>query len=254
MIGRSEEYEKMFRLEQQLWWYRILHESVGQALLQRFGTSRDITILDAGCGTGGMLNYLRQRGYTNVRGVDGSTDAVAFCQERHLDASLLNLNDLASYAPEQTYDAIICNDVFCYFDDPHLTRLLAELAYRLKPGGILISNNNAFNVFYGQHDLAVGSTRRFVQADFERLLPPVRLRIQDSTYWSLALAPLILLIRQWQRLQLRVGLIHTDQPASDVYLPGKWINEMFYHLVRTEQKLLRRTPFGSSLFMVIEAG
>lgn len=254
MIGRSEEYEKMFRLEQQLWWYRILHERVEQALQQQFGTRRDMAILDAGCGTGGLLDYLRQRGYTNLRGIDGSTDAVAFCRERDLDVSLLNLNDLIEYAPEQTYDVIISNDVFCYFDDPHLTRLLTELAHRLKPNGILISNNNAFAVFYGQHDLAVGSTRRFVRADFERLLPLGGLQIRHSTYWSLALSPLILLIRQWQRLQLRVGLVRSDQPASDVYLPGKWVNETFYHLVRTEQKLLRRTPFGSSLFIVVSAG
>ena len=251
MIGRSEEYEKMFRLEQQLWWYRILHKSVEQALSQRFGSRRDVSILDAGCGTGGMLDYLRQRGYTNLRGIDGSTDAVAFCRERDLDVSLLNLNNLVTYAPGQTYEVIICNDVFCYFNDPQLTLLLAELARRLKPGGVLISNNNAFAVFYGQHDLAVGSTRRFVRADFERLLPPVRLRIQASTYWSLVLAPLILLIRQWQRLQLRLGVVSSDESASDVYLPGKWVNETFYHLVRAEQKLLRRTPFGSSLFMVV---
>lgn len=251
MIGRSEEYEKMFRLEQQLWWYRILHETVEQALHQQFGTRRNIAVLDAGCGTGGMLDYLRGHGYTNLRGLDGSTDAVAFCQERDLRVSLLNLNDLAGFETDQIYDAIICNDVFCYFDDPTLIPLMAELSRRLKPGGVFVSNNNAFAVFRGQHDLAVGSTRRFVRADFERLLPLAGLHIQHSSYWSLALAPLILLIRQWQSLQLRLGLASPDQPASDVYLPSAWLNETLYRIVRVEQKLLRRTPFGSSLFITV---
>jgi len=249
MIGRSDEYEKMFRIEQRLWWYRILHETVARNLEQRFGPRRDVAILDAGCGTGGLLDFLRKRGYTNLRGIDGSTDAVQFCHERGLDVSLVNLNELVSYSSGQTYDAIVCNDVFCYFDDPALTRLLTEIAQRLKPGGLLLSNNNAFGVFWGQHDLAIGSTRRFVVADFARLLPLAGLRLINSTYWSLALSPLILLTRQWQRLQLRLGWSRSDQPTSDVYLPHPFVNETLYYVVRAEQRLLPRTPFGSSLFV-----
>ena len=251
MIGRSEEYEKMFRLEQQLWWYRILHETVEQALHQQFGTRRNIAVLDAGCGTGGMLDYLRGHGYANLRGLDGSTDAVAFCQERNLNVSLLNLNDLAGFETNQTYDAVVCNDVFCYFDDPTLIPLLTELARRLKPGGVLISNNNAFKVFQGQHDIAVGVIRRFVLADFEKFMPIAGLRINQATYWSFALSPLILGMRQWQRLQLGLGWRKPEEAQSDVYLPSAWLNETLYRIVRVEQKLLRRTPFGSSLFMIV---
>ena len=250
MIGRFDEYEKMFRLEGQLWWYRVLHERVGMAMEHRFGNRRDIQILDAGCGTGGLLAFLHKLGYTNLRGIDGSTDAVAFCQERGLPVSLVNLNDMAQLEPAAQYDVIVCNDVFCYFNDPDLTRLLIALADRLKPDGILITNNNAFGVFWGQHDLAIGSVRRFVRADFERLMPVSGLLIQNATYWSFFLSPLILGMRQWQSWQLRFGWRKPDEAQSDVYLPGNWLNETLYRIVHLEQKLLPRTPFGSSLFIV----
>ncbi|GAB4020915.1 class I SAM-dependent DNA methyltransferase [Spirosoma koreense] len=252
MIGLSEEYEKMFRLEGQLWWYRHLHERVEIALRKHFGNRRDISILDAGCGTGGMLDYLRRREYTNLRGLDGSTDAVSFCQERRLPVTYLNLKDLATFEPAVQYDAIICNDVFCYFTDTDLPLLLSALAHRLKPAGILLSNNNAFDVFQGQHDIAVGIIRRFVLADFERLMPPARLQIIQATYWSFLLSPLILGIRQWQRLQLKFGWRKPEEAQSDVYLPADWLNETLYRIVTAEQKILRRTPFGSSLFMVVD--
>lgn len=251
MIGLSEEYEKMFRLEGQLWWYRILHERVTQSIQQRFGNRRDITILDAGCGTGGMLAFLRHRGYTNLRGLDGSTDAVAFCQERNLPVTYINLNDLARFEPEVQYDVIICNDVFGYFTDADLPPLVLALAQRLKSDGILLTNNNAFDVFQGQHDIAVGIIRRFVLADFQALMPRAGLRIAHATYWSFALSPLILGMRQWQRLQLALGWRKPEEAQSDVYLPSAWLNETLYQLVRAEQKLLRRTPFGSSLFMIV---
>ena len=69
MIGRSEEYAKMFELESQLWWYRHLHERTEAALQQQFGQRRDMQILDAGCGTGGMLDFLGQKGLRKSCGV-----------------------------------------------------------------------------------------------------------------------------------------------------------------------------------------
>ena len=251
MIGLSEEYEKMFRLEGKLWWYRNLHERVEESIRRRFGNRRDVAILDAGCGTGGMLDYLRRRGYTNLRGLDGSADAVAFCHERDLPVTYINLNKLADFEPNTQYDVIICNDVFCYFTDANLPSLLAALAHRLKADGVLLSNNNAFKAFQGQHDIAVGIIRRFVLAEFEQLMPASGLQINYSTYWSFALSPLILGMRQWQRLQLAIGWRKPETAESDVYLPSAWLNETLYQIVQTEQKLLRRTPFGSSLFMVV---
>ncbi|QJD79377.1 class I SAM-dependent DNA methyltransferase [Spirosoma rhododendri] len=251
MIGLTDEYEKMFQVERKLWWYRQLHERVADVLIRRFGNRRDIRILDAGCGTGGLLSYLHERGYTSLTGIDGSPDAVAFCHERNLNVSLMNLNDLAGQPAANLYDAVICNDVFCYIAPAGLPSLLIQLARRLEPGGMFISNNNAFDVFRGQHDLAVGSERRFVRADLEPLFPGAGLRLGQSTYWSLVLSVPILLVRLWQRLQLRLGRT-PDAAQSDVYLPTHWVNETLYHVARVENRLLPRTPFGSSLFLTGE--
>jgi len=248
MIGRSDEYEKMFQLEGKLWWYRSLHERVAEALQTHFGDRRDVAILDVGCGTGGLMAFLRARGYTNLRGMDGSTDAVVACRERGLTVSLVDLNELSETGDQ--YDAVVCNDVFCYFPGDQLSALMRKLANRLRATGILISNNNAFNVFRGQHDLAVGIVRRFTLVDFRRLLPSTNLRIERSTYWSFLLSPVILLMRQWQNLELRLGWQSPESAKSDVYLPSPWLNETLYRVVHMEQSVLSRTPFGSSLFLV----
>lgn len=253
MIGNRVEYEKMFRLEGKLWWYRILHESVGRELVKQFGDRRDIAILDAGCGTGGLLNYLRRQGYTNFRGIDFSEDAVSFCRERNLPVEQCDLSKLPAYDPQATFDAIICDDVLYFFDDQTLTSILAEFRRRLRPGGLICCNINAFNVFRGEHDVSVGSERRYVKSDFMRFSKAAGLVMRTATYWSLALSPLILLVRQWQALQLRMGWHKADEADSDLHYPGDTVNELLYRIVRTEQKLLPRTPFGSSLFMTFEA-
>ncbi len=249
MIDKPDEHRRMYAVEEQLWWYRHLHNLVVQSIQRRFGLRKDLAVFDAGCGTGGLLNRLRQEGYTQIQGVDGSVEGVACCRERGLTVDQLNLNHLTTYDPAATYDVIICNDVFCYFDDAELQTLLTEFGRRLRPGGVLISNNNAFSAFKGEHDLAVGSLRRFVRADFDRLVPPAGLRIHSSTYWSLLLSPLILLVRQWQALQLRLGWRSAGQPVSDVALPHPLVNRVLYGLVTAEQKLIASAPFGSSLLL-----
>jgi SAM-dependent methyltransferase len=248
MIGLTDEYEKMFQVERKLWWYRQLHERVENALTRQFATNRAIRILDAGCGTGGLLSYLREQGYTNLTGIDGSADAVAFCHERGLNVSLVNLLELPDQPDTDLYDVVVCNDVFCYIAPVDLPLLLTRLARRLRPGGLFISNNNAFDLFRGQHDLAVGSERRFVRSDLEPLFPGVGLRLGQSTYWSMVLSVPILAVRLWQRLQLRLGRT-PDTARSDVYLPTHLVNETLYYVARIENQLLPRTPFGSSLFL-----
>lgn len=252
MIGRRNEYEKMFQVETKLWWYRHLHERVLTEIERHFGTNRALKILDAGCGTGGLLWFLGERGYTRLQGIDGSTDAVGFCHDRGLTVELVDLTQLASHRPDDNdYDVIICNDVLYCLAEEHLLPLLHELGRRLHPEGLLITNNNAFRVFRGQHDLAVGALRRFVRADFDTLLPTAHLTLVRSTYWSFFLSPLILVVRQWQALQLRLHL-SGPTPASDIDVPALWLNKWLYHLVSLEHRWLPRTPFGSSLFLVCQ--
>ncbi len=249
MIDHPDEYRRMFAVETDHWWYRHLHNSVMARIRSRFGPNTDLAILDVGCGTGGLLHHLRGAGYTTLRGLDGSAEGVAFCRQRGLAVHQLDLRQLAQFPPQEPVDVLICNDVFCYFQDPDLLALLTALHNLLKPNGLLISNNNAFRVFWGQHDLAVGSLRRFVRADFDRLGAATGWRVQTATYWSLLLAPLILAVRQGQALAWRLGKRAAAPPGSDVYLPHPLLNRFFYGLVRAESRWVRRSPFGSSLLL-----
>lgn len=77
MIDNEEEYRRMFEVEQKLWWYGRLHRMVLKNIRQQF-EDRQIRILDAACGTGGLLSYLHAKGYKNCSGFDASAHAVKF--------------------------------------------------------------------------------------------------------------------------------------------------------------------------------
>jgi trans-aconitate methyltransferase len=250
MIGHRIEYEKMYAVERQLWWYKILHAKVLKAIQQHFSTT-NIAILDAGCGTGGLLSFLKEHNYTNVVGLDGSEDAVAFCQERQLDVTLCRFETIEGFRPQNQYDVIVCNDVFYCLEEIDIVRAMRYFWTHLKPNGLLVMNNNAFNAFYGTHDVAVGGKRRFVLADLKKLGETAGFKVATSTYWSFLLSPLILAVRQWQAFKLRHGWEKPENIVSDVALPSPLVNQALYYLVKSEEIFLPKSPIGSSLFITM---
>lgn len=251
MIGKRIEYERMRDVERELWWYRLLHGKVVRAI-RAFFPGKNPAILDAGCGTGGLLDALRGAGFTDLSGFDFSADAVEFTRERGFAVEQRRVQDVASFRPGTSFDVIVCNDVFCYLTDAEIVATLRAFADRLRPNGLVVTNNNAFRALRGTHDVAVGVPRRFVRAEWLRFGRDAGLTVRVATYWSLLLVPLIFAVRAWQRLTLRLGWVDPARVASDVKLPPAPLNAVLYGLVRTEDRLLRKAPLGSSVFAVFQ--
>jgi SAM-dependent methyltransferase len=247
-----QEYQAMFEVEDQMWWYKSLHERVIEEVKLYSNHCKSLKILDAGCGTGGLLTKLKQEGIVDIEGFDFNEDAVAFSQSRGLKVSKQDITAFAHNYENDGFDVVISNDVLYQFEDVELMRALNNIYRVLKPGGIFISNNQAFPIFSGIHDIAVGSKRRFVKRDFDRFIAEISgFSLVKHSYWSLFLAPVILTVRLLQRLQLKLGMVKMDAVKSDVSMPSKLLNAVFNLVNKAERSLLKQSPFGSSLFMVI---
>ncbi len=251
MLFSHEEYQSMYEVEEKLWWYRILHEKVIDSIIRNF-SSQDIDILDAGCGTGGMMNSLIKTGYTLVEGFDYAISAVEFTKSRNLNVRQLDIAELALNQDEK-FDVVISNDVMYSLDHTLIREVFQNVTKVLKPGGVFITNNNAFTVFKGIHDEVLGGKHRFTLPYFKKIVDGIpNLEIQYSTYWSLFLAIPILVVRLLQQIQLKFGFVDISKQKSDVQLPSDLVNRFFYSLVKQEEKLFKRAFFGSSLFLVIK--
>jgi SAM-dependent methyltransferase len=252
MLNSSEsEFRMMYEAEEKLWWYRVLHEKVLIEIQLKFAFRKDISILDLGCGTGGLLHYLRKKKFTNLQGIDYSDASIYFSKTRNLNVQKANIDDISQLFKGQKFDVIICNDVFYCLDKIQIINALQNIYSLLEADGIFISNNNAFNIFYGTHDIAVGGKWRFTHKDFQEFLQNTSLQIQHYSYWTWMLSPLVLTIRIFQQIQLKLGLIDTSKVVSDVSIPPVWLNELFYKMVKMEEKILEKGFFGSSLFLVV---
>jgi SAM-dependent methyltransferase len=99
-------------------------------------------VLELGCGTGRWLTALSKRGY-RMTGVDFDDAALDLarekCKEMGLRVRLIE-HDLASWTPDDSYDAVIApNNTLKWLPNHDLLRsCITQAALALRPGGILV--------------------------------------------------------------------------------------------------------------------
>ncbi|MCX6904992.1 MAG: class I SAM-dependent methyltransferase [Verrucomicrobia bacterium] len=247
MLHRRHEYQKMSEVERGHWWYRALHHLV-RAALASHPRGSDARVVDAGCGTGGLLMFLRDRGYHHLSGFDLCSDAVARCRERGLVVQSGDLRQLEAAGGTPMADAIISNDTLYFFTPEKRRDILRRCWEALAARGLLVLNVPALPAFRGIHDLSVGIQHRFSRPEVARLLASAGFELVQVRFWPFLLSPFICSVRLSQRWRMRHG--PGFKIKSDIDLPPAWLNRCLEGLTRLENAWLPWTPFGSSLFVV----
>lgn len=249
----ASEYRRMAEVEARMWWYTSLHADLLALIRRHFGERRDIRILDAGCGTGGLLRLLRQHGYHNTLGVDISDIAVARTREQGFEVLQGSIADARLLAGIGKVDLLLSLDVVCSLPDEAARLSFFQEAERLlDDGGLMLVQTPAFACLGGIHDLAVGVNVRYTQASMRRLLEQAGITGFRQRYRLVLLSPLIWLLRTLQRRRLKAG--GELRLESDVKMPPRSLNALLYFLQRTEDRLLPFRPFGCSLQILINKG
>jgi len=109
--------------------------------------SRETSILDAGCGSGGLLAALKNAGFTNLAGIDPTPECVRVIRdELGIDARVGSL-DAPGFAPS-TFDVVISTVVFEHLCDPGGD--VDRIGAMLKPEGmayILVPDASRYGEF-----------------------------------------------------------------------------------------------------------
>jgi SAM-dependent methyltransferase len=237
---RPAEYEVMFRVEETHWWYRALHRLVFDTLEQQMPDWREKAILDAGCGTGAVLQRLGNA--KRSVGVDLAPEAISFCHERGL-TNVQQADITALPFADASFDAVICLSVLCQQRVKDAGDAVRELGRVLRPNGLLLLNLPAFRFLHSPHDVAVMTARRFTKNEIRSLLQENGFVIRRLTYWTTLLFPLAVLART-----LGGSKMGRDFPGHGKFF--SFTNYLFNKLMRLELIILKKTsfPFGVGLF------
>ena len=140
MISNEAEYQKMALVEDHHWWYQALHRLVLSSIQQYFPDNKEIKIVDAGCGTGGLLEFLKKSQYQNIPGFDLSQHAVKICRERGLDVVQRKIQHIKKHYCDHSLDVIISCDVLYFLSLQEREKLISDCFDLLKENGLLIIN------------------------------------------------------------------------------------------------------------------
>lgn len=243
------EYLNISNNEKQHWWYRSLHQLV-LANIKKYFNRKELSIIDAGCGTGGLISFLRERGYKDIKGFDISETAVQICRNKGLDVFKGSLNSVTEYFDEQSADVLISNDTFYFFTFEDQREITDAVSRLLRKDGLLIINIPALKAFRGIHDIRVGISERLSDKDIPKIYDKAKYNRVEKIYWPFFLSPVIWLTRYIQRMKIKT--LKRVSVESDVKDEGGILNSVLYSMTNLENNLLRRKPFGSSLLLVLK--
>jgi len=112
---------------------------------------RGARIFDAGCGRGGFLSFLQERGWTNAAGVDRSPESVAGA--RAAGVSGVEEGDVVVHlaAHPGAYDCIVAINMLEHMHKHEVLAFLDAAFAALKPGGLFLAQTvNAESPFFGR--------------------------------------------------------------------------------------------------------
>ena len=99
-------------------------------------------VLDLGCGTGELLDYLGDVSYT---GVDVSGEYITHARQRFGSRAEFFVGNATSFdLPARGFDLILAIGVLHHLDDTEVRQLLRQAANALEPGGRMITVDPTF--------------------------------------------------------------------------------------------------------------
>lgn len=219
-----------------MWWYRALHGRIVAALAPVSGR-----VLDAGCGTGGLLARLAERRPDlALLGLEYAADGSARARDKS-GVEIVRGSVNAMPFADGAFDAVVAADLLCHaaVDPP---RALAEISRVLRHGGRLVVNMPAFRWLASTHDGRVHNARRQSAGELRESLAAAGFSPVSVRYWNGLLLPLMIVQRKL--------LARNAKAPSDVAAFPPWMDATFAAVTRFEDRLPLRLPAGGSVLAV----
>jgi SAM-dependent methyltransferase len=227
-----------------MWWFTAAHANL-LALYKRtsrFCEGTEATskpLLDAGCGTGGLLAKLAAANpERTVIGLDVDIFAARLARRKSGRQVCVGSVNALPFA-DRAFGAIFSADVLCHRDVDELTAL-GQFHRCLAQGGLLLLNLPAYQWLLSRHDTAVYNVRRYSRDLVAVLLRAADLRLLGISYWNTILFPVMVITRKFLPAK-RTSDVALQPPAAEAV--GRFATD-------AERKLLERgmtLPFGGSL-------
>lgn len=239
------EYKNIFKNEARHFLYLSRHNLV-LSLLKLYlkkGSPQDITILDAGCGTGLLVKKLEKLG--KVLGVDVSPQAIYYAKKRNVRVKKASVTALSFKG--DTFNVVVSIDVIYHQKVKNDEKALKEFYRVLKPNGILLLRVPANQWLHLSHDRHVHTRQRYEKEELRKKLTRSGFIIEKLSFVDALLLPLAFIQQLWETI------VPPPATSSSAIKPlPPLLNSLFLLLLSFEVSLIKRIdlPFGIGLIAI----
>lgn len=143
----ADYYRRIFDAEEHHWWYRGMRDLTAAMLGERMA-SPGSRLLDAGCGTGGFLRWILDKGaFADTAGVDIAISALELARRRVPEAELHAARLTSLPFDDSSFRVVVSHDVLQHVPEDDVHESLVELQRVLEPGGTLLLRTNGARTF-----------------------------------------------------------------------------------------------------------
>jgi SAM-dependent methyltransferase len=231
---KPDQYRLMFEVENSHWWFLAKRKFISTQLPK---TNPNWKILDLGCGTGGLSQYLENWG--EVTRIEKSPEAIKFLNKRNLKFIPQDINNLS--IKNNYYDLICLFDVLYHKNIKDDNEVIKNIYTKLKKDGILLITDSAVPWLFSHHDLDNMARKRYYLSELNRKLTLSGYKIIKQSYIYFFVFPFFLVIRF-------IGKFIQFEDVGEV---NPLINYLFKKINSLEALLLPyiNFPFGSSIII-----
>lgn len=241
----ESELEAMMRVDDRHWWYRGRRRIVRTVIdVLPLPPPRTASILDAGCGSGRMLDDL------SAFGVATGIDSAAACVEATRSRGHEVVEGRVESLPfdEATFDLVTCLDVLEHLADD--VGGLRELGRVARPGGYLVVTVPAYPSLWSCHDVLNNHYRRYRRRGLRDAARAAGLRVvRETSFNTVALLPAAVV--RWGR-RFRAS---NRTASSDLDLTPRSLDRLLELPLAMESKIIGRglaLPVGLSHLVVLQ--
>ncbi len=235
-------YRIFFEIQKKHWWFVTRKNIVLDTIDQYFKKDNDAKILDIGCGSGLMLNSLKEIGQTY--GMDMSDEAIKFSKEifdGHVAQG--SLPDQVPFENEQ-FSLITALDIIEHIDRD--VESLEAMYKLLVPEGKIIITVPAYMFLWTSFDEMNEHKRRYTLTELKRKLIQTGFTIEKISYYNTLLFPVVFVVRLLNK-------VFNRDSATDIEMPNSIVNSTLAKIFGIEKYFLRllNLPFGVSVIAVV---
>jgi SAM-dependent methyltransferase len=221
------------RAQSRHFWFRGFRWFVAPLVRTALAGRLDARILDAGCGTGRNLEFLRR--YGTVYGLDISEVGLSIARDaRH--GKLVRASVAAVPLTSERFDLVTSFDVLYSLGQADERAAMAELHRLTKPAGFVLINVAAMPILRGDHSVLSHEVRRYSRRALRLLVTGAGFEVIRLTHTNMSLFLPLLLLRALQR---RRGLSGESEAEREITVPPAPLNGVLSAMLFVESLWLK---------------